>query len=63
MTQQPRYGLNKQARLAAERRKQEAKDLAPPLEPSFPYTCLPNPFAGMAGVELSLALESKGRLP
>jgi hypothetical protein len=53
MTQTPRFGLNKQARLAAERREQAAKDLVPPLDPPFPYTCLPSPFAGMEGVEVS----------
>ena len=63
MTQQPRYGLNKQARLAAERREQESENLAPPLEPPFPYTCLPNPFAGMAGVELSLPVDTPRGVP
>lgn len=53
MTQQPRYGLNKEARLAAERRAEEAKNATPPLDPPFPYVCLPNPFPDYAGVEPS----------
>lgn len=58
MTQAPRYGLNKEARRAAERREQESKDFIPPLDPPFPYTCLPNPFSDLAGVELSLAVDA-----
>lgn len=57
MTQPPRFGLNKQARLAAERREQAAKDLVLPLDPPFPYTCLPSPFAGMDDLEPSVPVE------
>ncbi len=58
MTQAPRYGLNKERRLAAEREENASKEMVPPLDPPFPYTCLPNPFAGMGDVELSLAIDN-----
>ncbi|MBE2180226.1 MAG: hypothetical protein IAE97_07115 [Chthoniobacterales bacterium] len=63
MTQPPRYGLNKEARLAAERREQEADKLAPPFDPTFPYVCLPNPFSDFAGVELSLPVDTPQGVP
>lgn len=54
MTQPPRHGLNKEARLAAERREEEAKNVTPPLDPPFPHVCLPNPFSGIEGIQASI---------